>query len=227
MKKWRGLLITLALVVFFSLGFSTLDVRAETAKKSTQNIMKYIKGSKTSIKKYWLSDTDKKAYGGVYDDEAFQLLPSMKRYIVKQNAKMTYKVKTIKTKGSRASVKVRVRYADSAKLQKYFLELTEKKLGELTQEELERQMKEKGIDPNDFEAVFGFVLELEFKCMSDAFDEAVKKYPNPSMKTKTITVQLEKSGSKWKIRELDTYNQSLRKVMYAGLMEQTAQTDTK
>lgn len=227
MRRLRAFLLTLVLVMLCALGFGGIDTRAETAKKSTENIMSYISGSKTAIKKYWLSAVDKKGYGGVYDDPTLKLVPSMKAYIKKYNAKMTYKVKSVKTSGKQAVVKMRVRSADSGKLNKYFNERFQEKLNGLTQEEIQSRMQRDGVDPNDPEAVFTYMLMLEFQCMQEAFEEAEAKYPNPVMKTKTYTLRLQKSGQRWKICQVSQYNKTLPKLLYAGLVQEAgASNDT-
>lgn len=202
----RILSVMLALVMAVSLSCSVFSVDTYAASSKSQvntAVNKLMKGIKQCNEKNVNACMPKNMQAGYTDLKA--TTPGLYSYIKKANNKMSYKITKTTVKKNRATVKVKVKYADGAPFCENFLRV------------VARGMMDGSVDPNAM-SISGDMSDAELFKLIQAYDNLFAKAANltsvSKMRTQTITLKLVKSGKSWR---LSAVSDDLNNVMTADV----------
>lgn len=185
------------------------EAKAESPKESTKKIMKAIRTCDDKKCNAYIKD---KSYKDFYKSMKV-LLPSMHQYVVKNNKKMTYEIKSCKIKGNTATVKMRVKSVDSRKYASSVVKRWEK-----VEPNLEAEIAKYLTKDMSFEEVLSVTMTKMFELMDDTMKAENKVKRKTEYRKDTISLKLTKSGKKWIVKKLDS-NSKFAQIMAANLGE--------
>lgn len=174
-----------------------VEAQAETAKASANKIMKAIqKCDNKNLNKYVKAKekSGQETYKDTYRDLK-GLVPAMYQYVKKNNGKMTYTIKSVKTKGKTATVKIRVRSVDSSEYSQAV-----KDAYSAQQDDIMGQLDTDKMQNMTFEEMLAYAVEKILGSLNTIFENENAVPRKTVYRKDTITLKLTKSGSRWVVK---------------------------
>lgn len=209
--KKRVLGIVSAMLVALSLSCMVFSVDTYAASPKSQvktTVNKLMKGIKKCNDKNVEACLPKGMKAG-YNSNKLSM-PGLYGYMKKANSKLSYKILKTTVKGSKATVKVKVKYVDATEFMENFIRAfgAAEATGEIKTSSGEAA--EGSMSMEEAMAEIAKILKATDNCMAKASAKSTLK----KTRTETITLKLKKSGKSWR---LVSVNDKLSNIMQADI----------
>lgn len=196
----RILCIVSAMLVALSLSCMVFSVDTYAASPKSQvnkTVNKLMKGIQKCNDKSVEACLPKGTKAG-YNSSKLSM-PGFYGYMKKANGKLSYKILKTTVKGSKATVKVKVKYVDATEFMENFIKEVgaAKAAGEI--ETPSGESAEGSMSMEEAMAEVAKLLKAYDNCMAKASAKSTLK----KMRTQTITLKLKKSGKSWRLVTVD------------------------